>query len=351
MQIMKQLLKLQERLQPTLMLLIQQLSNYLRLNNPISAKQVTGLGMQIVSTSSDTALIATKSSLTMQVTTAKSVTAMNIAFQSPTNIGVLTADANQFTVITIRPGVFIEQACRASLKFPTEITYQSTVFLSGTVTDATYNSGTTTLESTEDAQCNKNIDETTDMIWYVRAQGPPQVKDTSNFEFTLTTSTGDAIATGTAYVLSTSITPGEITNFIFTHVTGASTIVQATTEWRMGFTLGNPLANPWKILVTYPNTEFTVSACTVANANGFTNGAATTCEISANTITLLGAYTINAGAVYIEGLTGTNPTAVFDTSAFTANSFNTIGVDDFPVDQQKSGDASFTNPFQASAQT
>lgn len=139
----------------------------------------------------------------------------------------------------------------------------------------TYTSGTLTLASTTDGQCLASTTETNELVIYVTVIGPPQVKETGSFTFTLTTSSGDSIATGTTTIPSSSITSGTISSFVFSYVSGASTVIQTTTEWKIGFTLDHQLTNPWKIVVTYPNSEFTITSCTPSNGIGITTASTT----------------------------------------------------------------------------
>ena len=145
------------------------------------------------------------------------------------------------------------------------------------------------------------------------------------------------------------ITTGIISQFVFAYVSGASTVVQTTTTWKIGFTLADKLLNPWKIVVTYPNSDFTISSCTPTNGVGFTT-ASTTCSVSGNTITITGTYDLAAGTVSFEGLAGTNPNAVITIGSFTARSYNTISGTDYAVDVYNA-DSTFSNCFTATAQT
>jgi hypothetical protein len=319
------------------------------IKNPISTATVSGITFSIVDTSSDSYEIATKSGNTMAVTTAKTVSSFSISFTSPTTIGVYsTANANM--IMTITPGVLVNAGCRASVTFPTEITYQSNIVAFGIINDVTYSSGNTSIGNIADSQCELTSSVTTAINIYTTVRGPPQDKDTSTFVFTLKTSAGNDIATGTAFVSAASITPGTISAFVFSYTTGSSTIVQESTTWKLGFTLANPLANPWVIIVTYPSGEFTISGCTPTNGVGFTI-ASTTCSISGNTLTIQGTYVLSAGAVSFEGVTGTNPTAVYSIGTFTVNSYNNISSTNYQVDTYSTSDATFTSPFTATAQT
>jgi hypothetical protein len=318
------------------------------IKNPISTATVSGIVFSVVNPTDNTFAIASSSSNTLAVTTAKDVSAFTIVFSGPTTLGVLST-ANSDMQLQITPGVQVNAGCRFSVTYPPEITYQSKVVAFGIVSDFSYSSGNTSIGNIADNQCEVTSSTSTVMKIYTTIQGPPQDKDTSTFAFTLKTSSGDDIATGTAFIAASSITPGSITTFVFSHVSGASTVVQETTEWKLGFTLGNPLANPWVITVTYPTGEFTITACTPSNGIGFT-AASTTCSVAGNTMTIGGAYILAAGAISFEGITGTNPTAVFDTTTFTVNSFNTISSVDYQVDTYLVSDTSFTNPFQATAQ-
>jgi hypothetical protein len=244
------------------------------IKNPISTAQVTGITMQIVDTASDSYLISTKSGITMQVTTPKTASSFSIAFSSPTTVEVY-GTTNDAMILSITPGVYINSGCRAAVVFPTDITWQSTLFVTGVVSDMTYTSGTLTLASTTDGQCLASTTETNELVIYVTVIGPPQVKETGSFTFTLTTSSGDSIATGTTTIPSSSITSGTISSFVFSYVSGASTVIQTTTEWKIGFTLDHQLTNPWKILVTYPNSEFTITSCTPSNGIGITTASTT----------------------------------------------------------------------------
>lgn len=319
------------------------------IKNPISAAVVSGISMTIYNPTSTNHLIASRSSLTMQVSDARPVSSFSISFVSPTTVGVYST-ANQYMSIVITPGVLIEGGCRASVTFPSDIVYQSTVIAFGVVTSVSYSSGNLTIGNIDDSSCQLSSSVSSTITIYVTVRGPPQKKDTGNFLFSLTTSAGSAIATGTAFVPESSITTGDITNFVFEHTTGASTTVQEATEWKIGFTLGNPLTNPWVIVVTYPNGEFSITGCTPSNGVGLTI-ASTTCSVSGNTLTIEGTYALAAGAVSMEGVTGTNPTAVFDTGTFTVNSFNNISGTNYAVDEYDTTDTSFTNPFQATAQS
>ena len=318
------------------------------IKNPISATTVSGITMQIVSTTSDSYIIAEKSGITMSVSTAKTVDSMTYSFNSPSTIGVYST-ANAYMQFDITPGVYINSGCRATLQFPTEITFQSITFVSGIVTGMTSTSSDT-IASTTDSQCSSSNTESGVIQIFVTVQGPPQVKDTSNFQFTLTTSGGDAIASGTVVVSASDITTGTISSFSFAYVSGQSTLIQTSTEWTIGFTLANQLTNPWVITVTYPSSEFTISSCTPANGVGITT-ASTSCAVSGNTLTISGSYALSAGAKSFEGVTGTNPASVFTTGAFTMNSFNNISGTNYAVDVYNSSDTSFTGTFTATAQT
>jgi hypothetical protein len=57
--------------------------------------------------------------------------------------------------------------------------------------------------------------ETNELVIYVTVIGPPQVKETGSFTFTLTTSSGDSIATGTTTIPSSSITQGLFLHLFF----------------------------------------------------------------------------------------------------------------------------------------
>jgi hypothetical protein len=319
------------------------------IKNPVSAAVVSGISMRLYNPTSTNHIIASKSSLTMQITTAKSVTSFAVSFNTPSTIGVYST-ANAFMALTIVPGVLVEAGCRVSVSFPTDITYQSTVFTFGIINAVSYSSGNNSVGNIQDSECPISDSVTADINIYVKVQGPPQKKATDNFVFSMTTSAGAVIASGTANVAASLITTGTITNFVFAHTTTASTTVQEVTEWKIGFTLANPLTNPWVITVTYPNGEFSITGCTPSNGVGFTIGS-TTCGVSGNTLTIEGSYDLAAGAVSMEGVIGTNPTAVFDTGTFTVNSFNNISSANYAVDQYDSSDTSFTNPFQATAQT
>lgn len=318
------------------------------IKNPISTATVTGITMRIVNPTSDTHEIATRSGLTMAVTTSKTVSSFTLSILSPTPpIEVLTSANARFS---ITPGVFVNSGCRASIQYPTDINHNTFTIAPGFVSPLTYSSGSRTLANTADGECTGTNSETGLVDVIVNLRSPPQVKASGDFQFTLTTSAGNAIATGTAAFAISNFKQGTITAFVFTHISGGSTIVQTATEWKIGFTLKYPLANPWKITVTYPNTEFTVSACNPRNGIGFIT-ASTTCSVSGNTITIQGTYALAAGAVSMEGITGNNPTAVFNTGSFTAFSFNVIGGADYGVNQYDNTDTSFTNPFRATAQT
>ena len=312
--------------------------------------------MTLVDPASDSYVIATKTGITMAVTTAKTAT-FTINFNTPSTIGVYST-ANQYMELLITPGVYVAAGCKATIVFPSEITYQSTLAIIGFVNSMDYTSSTSTLANTITSYCTEWASETGIIDPYIKVKqcnifvqvkGPPQVKDTSIFSFTLTTSAGDAIATATAYVPSSSITAGTISQFIFAYVSGASTVVQTTTTWKIGFTLADKLLNPWKIVVTYPNSDFTISSCTPTNGVGFTT-ASTTCSVSGNTITITGTYDIAAGAVSFEGLAGTNPNAVITIGSFTARSYNTISGTDYAVDVYNT-DSTFSNCFTPTAQT
>ena len=189
------------------------------------------------------------------------------------------------------------------------------------------------------------------MNFNVRA--PPQVKETSDFTFTLKTSgSANDIASGTATIPQSDIDPGTISNFVFEHKTGASTIIQTSTEWKIGFELEHDLSNDWAILVTFPASDFNISACTPTIGVGFdTSGSATSCVVSSNFITISGNYVLSSGNVSFEGITGTNPSAVYDTGSFTVESNNMITSTGYVVDTYNSSDTSFTNPFRATAQS
>lgn len=178
---------------------------------------------------------------------------------------------------------------------------------------------------------------------------PPQVKTTGNFIYTLNTVGGDNIATGSVAILQSTIQTGIINTFIFQYVSSASQIIQEATEWKIGFTIQSPLANPWVITVTYPNSEFTIASCTPTNLIGFLAG--TTCSVASNTLTIQGSYVLPAGTVSFENVTGTNPVSVFTIGAFTVNSFNTLASTNYAVDVYDSADTSFTNPFTPIPQT
>lgn len=208
----------------------------------------------------------------------------------------------------------------------------------------------TTIESTTDGQCTGSTSESSTISIYVNVTGPPQVKDTSTITFTLTTSASNSIATGTTYVTSSSITAGSISTFSFTYVSGQSTVVQASTQWKIGFTLEHALTNPWVILVTYPSSEFTISSCSPSNGVGITT-ASTTCSVSGNTLTISGAYALAAGSKSFEGVSGTNPTSVFTTGSFTMNSYNNISSTNYQVDTYDTTDTSFNGTFTATAAT
>ena len=314
--------------------------------NPISTATISGITMTIADTSSDSAIIAYKSGITMAVTTAKTAT-FSIAFVNPTTIGVYST-ANSYMLITVTPGVYIASGWIVTVVFPSEISYSAVLGTTGIITSLPAQSSTT-LQSSSSAWAATTTN--TDSInSYITVVGPPQVKDTSTFSFTMTTTAGNSIATATAYVPSSSITTGTITTFIFTYITGASTVVQTSTTWKIGFTLGHKLVNPWKILVTYPSSDFTISAWTPSNGIGFTV-ASTTCSVSGNTITIIGTYDLAAGAVSFEGLTGTNPNSVFSVGSFTVNSFNTISGADYAVGVYLSSDTSFTGWFTPTTQT
>lgn len=60
-----------------------------------------------------------------------------------------------------------------------------------------------------------------------------------------------------------------------------------------------------------------------------------------------GTVAVSAGAVSMEGLSGTNPTAVFNTGSFTVNTYNVISSTPYTVDTS----GTFSNPFQATIQT
>jgi hypothetical protein len=315
------------------------------IKNPISTATVSGITFQIVDATDNTYLIATKSSITMAVTTARTISSFTITFIRST-IGVLSTAV---MTMAITPGVSIQAGCRFTVTYPTEITFQSATASFGIISSFSYTSANTSIGNIADNQCALTDSTTTVMNLITSVQGPPQDKDTSNFVFTLKTSAGADIATGTAFVPASSIAPGSITTFVFSHVSTGTTVVQETTEWKLGFTLANPLANPWVIILTYPSGEFTISACVPVNGIGFTV-ASTSCSVVGNIITIGGAYVLSAGAVSFEGVTGTNPTAVFDTGAFTVNSYNTISSVNYQVDTYLISDTSFTNPFQATAQ-
>ena len=319
------------------------------IKNPISGSVVTGISMNLYNPTGTTHLIASKSSLTMQVSTAKSVTSFTVSFVNPTTIGVYST-ANDYMILNIVPGVLVDAGCRVSVTFPTDITYQSKIVAFGIINDVSYSSGNNSVGNIQDSECPQSDSVTAAIDIYLTVQGPPQKKATDNFVFSMTTSAGAVIASGTASVPASSITTGSITNFVFEHTTTASTTVQEATEWKIGFTLANPLTNPWVITVTYPNGEFSITGCTPSNGIGFTIGS-TTCGVSGNTLTIEGTYALAAGAVSMEGVTGNNPTAVFDTGTFTVNSFNNISSSNYAVDEYDSSDTSFTNPFQATAQT
>lgn len=244
------------------------------IKNPISTATITGITMKIVDTASDSFEIATRTGVTMAVTTPKTVSAFTLTFNSPSTVGVYST-ANNYLEIVINPGIYSAAGCKAAVVFPSEITYQSTTLVFGMVNSMDYTSGTSTLANSLDTACSANTDQTGLIYAYIKVRGPPQVKTTSNFVFTLKTTAGDSIATGTANVPASSITTGTITTFVFTYVGSASQIVGTTTTWKIGFTIANPLANPWKITVTYPNTEFTITACTPTNGIGFTTASTT----------------------------------------------------------------------------
>jgi hypothetical protein len=318
------------------------------IKNPISTATISGIVFSVVHTTDDSFVIASSSANTLAVTTAKDVSGFTIAFSTPSTLGVYsTANANMQMQIT--PGVQVNAGCRFTVTYPPEITWKSKLVAFGIVTDFTYSAGNTSIGNTANNQCELTSSTSTIMNIFTTIQGPPQDKATSTFAFTLKTELGADIAKGTAFIAASSITPGAISTFVFSHVSGSSTVVQETTQWKLGFTLGNPLANPWVITVTYPTGEFTITACVPSNGIGFTT-ASTTCSVSGNTITIGGAYVLAAGAISFEGVTGTNPTAVFNTGTFTVNSFNTISAVNYQVDTYNTGDTSFTNPFRATAQ-
>lgn len=174
------------------------------------------------------------------------------------------------------------------------------------------------------------------------------MKETSDFVYTLTTNSGDNIATGTVTIAQSTIQTGTISTFIFSYVSGASRIIQETTQWRLGFTIESPLANPWVIIVTYPNSEFTITSCTPSNLIGFLSG--TTCSVTSNTLTIEGSYVLPAGSVSFENVIGTNPISVFSTGSFSVNSFNSILSTNYAVDVYNTLDISFTNTFTPSPQ-
>jgi hypothetical protein len=244
------------------------------IKNPISTSQVTGITMQIVDTANDSYQIATRSGITMQVTTAKTASSFGITFATPSTVEVYGTN-NFAMIISITPGVYINAGCRASVIFPSDITWQSTLFVNGVVNDMTYTSSTQTIASTADNQCPISTIETNQLEIYITIIGPPQIKETGSFTFALTTTSGDSIAAGTTTIPASLMTTGTISAFVFSYVSGASTIVQTSTQWKIGFTLEHQLTNPWKILVTYPSSEFTITSCTPSNGIGITTASTT----------------------------------------------------------------------------
>lgn len=236
------------------------------IKNPISTATVTGFTFKIVDPADDTYEIATKDSgITMAVTTARTAT---IAVTPPTTYVVYAVDTVLFT---ITPGVEIEDSCSMTLDISTDTPCQSTAYGFGILGT----SGSCTTTQWTGGTCSGTHLTTQSLSLGLNLQAAPQVKETGTFTYTLRTSGSDDIATGTVTIPASSFSAGTISAFTFTHVTGNSTVIQESTQWEMGFTLGHALTNPWVILVTYPTSEFTITDCTGPTAlNGFSAGTA-----------------------------------------------------------------------------
>lgn len=77
------------------------------MHNPISTASVSGMTIQLVSTSSSSYVIAQKlSGISMSVTTAATVDSITYAFSNPTTVEVYSS-TNDYFLLTITPGVYI----------------------------------------------------------------------------------------------------------------------------------------------------------------------------------------------------------------------------------------------------
>jgi hypothetical protein len=89
------------------------------------------------------------------------------------------------------------------------------------------------------------------------------IVDPSNDKFVIATGYGSTLKVNIfkrALVVTAQMTGGKRSLFSFTHSGCSSSYVSESTEWKMGITLLNPLTNPWEIVITYPDTDFTITS-------------------------------------------------------------------------------------------
>ena len=135
---------------------------------PVSTATVSGITMTLVDPASDSYVIATKTGITMAVTTAKTAT-FTINFNSPSTIGVYST-ANAYMELLITPGVYVAAGCKATIVFPSEITYQSTLAFIGFVSSMDYTTGTSTLANTVTSYCTESATETGTIDPYIKVK-------------------------------------------------------------------------------------------------------------------------------------------------------------------------------------
>ena len=303
--------------------------------NPISTDTVSSISAVITDPSSTSYIYFQTTSASMAVTTGKTASTFSLAFSSG-QLGINQVATTNYLVIETLPGVLMNANCVGTIRIPSEVTFVSANLQSNIFTGWSYSSATRTMTSTG---CNAVTNTgSTKSSTYIRIQGPAQVMTTSNFELTIVSSSGGSIATSTATLASTNFSPGTTSSMSFGYVTGQSQIVQKSTQWKFGITTANALTNPWKIIITVPSTV-TISACSPSSLTGFSG--TPTCAFSGTTITLTGTFAQAAGAVTMEGISGTNPISIAPTGTFTCNTYNTIGTD-LLVDQTGSFSALFT---------
>ena len=291
--------------------------------NPISTDTVSGISAVITDPSSTSYIYFQTTSASMAVTTGKTASTFSLAFSSG-QLGINQVATTNYLVIETLPGVLMNANCVGTIRIPSEVTFVSANLQSNIFTGWSYSSATKTMTSTG---CNAVTNTgSTKSSTYIRIQGPAQVMTTSNFELTIVSSSGGSIATSTATLASTNFSPGTTSSMSFGYVTGQSQIVQKSTQWKFGITTANALTNPWKIIITVPSTV-TISACSPSSLTGLSG--TPTCAFSGTTITLTGTFAQAAGAVTMEGISGTNPTSIAPTGTFTCNTYNTISSTDY----------------------